>query len=139
MTVKTYRSFALAVLVTSLTLASVLRIRPVQAGATFVVNATGNLEDQNPGNGVCKTELNECTLRAAIQEANALAGTDTITFNIGTGNPLITPLTALPAITTQVIIDGNTGGATRVQLVGLSVGANTNGLSAGTKPHLRKP
>jgi hypothetical protein len=37
-----------------------------------------------PGNGVCATSAAACTLRAAIQEANALDGADTITLPAGT-------------------------------------------------------
>lgn len=83
--------------------------RPLYA-ATFIVNSTGDGADANPGDGVCETATpGECTLRAAIQEANALAGTDTIHFNIpGAGVHTITPASALPGITQSVLIDGST-------------------------------
>ena len=44
------------------------------------MNTNVDLPDANPGNGVCETASGNgvCTLRAAIQEANALAGADTI-------------------------------------------------------------
>ncbi len=49
------------------------------------------------------------SLRQAILDANALAGTDTITFNIaGAGPHTIAPTSALPTITQAVIIDGTT-------------------------------
>lgn len=54
--------------------------------AVFVVNETGlDAPDTNPGDGFCDA-INEqfggqCTLRAAIMEANALAGFDTIFFD----------------------------------------------------------
>ena len=59
------------------------------AAATFVVNSTADRVDISPGNGSCDTGnlVNgspECTLRAAVQEANALAGTDTINVPSGT-------------------------------------------------------
>ena len=38
----------------------------------------------NPGDGVCTTDAGECTLRADIQEANVLAGADTIELPVGT-------------------------------------------------------
>ena len=46
----------------------------------FTVNTNVDLADANPGNGVCDIAppLHVCTLRAAIQEANALPGADTI-------------------------------------------------------------
>jgi CSLREA domain-containing protein len=61
--------------------------------AVFTVNNNGDAVDANPGNGVCATAGAVCTLRAAIMEANRLAGNDSITINAGinitltTGNP----------------------------------------------------
>lgn len=55
--------------------------RPAHA-ATFTVNSTADAVDASPGNGVCATAGGVCTLRAAIQEANALAGADTIVFAV---------------------------------------------------------
>ncbi len=48
----------------------------------ITVNSTSDLGDTNPGDGKCQTVDCNCTLRAAIEEANALAGKDTICFNI---------------------------------------------------------
>src|SRR5262245_54831269 len=51
---------------------------------TFTVNSTTDAVDAAPGNGVCATTGGACTLRAAIQEANAHpnsgSGTDTISI-----------------------------------------------------------
>src|SRR5262245_65863460 len=55
------------------------------ASAVFVVNTNGNAADASPGDGICGIAGGGCTLRAAIQEANAAAGLDTINFAIGTG------------------------------------------------------
>ena len=52
--------------------------------ATFVVNTTLDTQDAAPGNGVCADTGGMCSLRAAITEANALAGADTITLPAGT-------------------------------------------------------
>ncbi len=60
--------------------ASVAAADPV----TFSVNSTADAVDDNPGNGVCHTAAGECTLRAAIMEANAIAGTKVITLPAGT-------------------------------------------------------
>jgi hypothetical protein len=76
------------------------------AAATFVVNNNGNSSDSSVGNGVCRTSGNVCTLRAAIQEANANSSLDTITFAIGTGPQRISISSSLPTITNPVIIDG---------------------------------
>ncbi|MBV9613644.1 MAG: CSLREA domain-containing protein, partial [Acidobacteriaceae bacterium] len=54
--------------------------------ADFVVNSTADVVDANPGDGICETSAGNrvCTLRAAIQEAGALAGSHTITLPSGT-------------------------------------------------------
>ena len=44
-------------------------------GAAFVVNTgTTDLDDKNPGDGVCADINGQCSLRAAITEGNSLAG-----------------------------------------------------------------
>jgi CSLREA domain-containing protein len=50
------------------------------AAATFTVNSADDVPDANPGNGACETSTGNhiCTLRAAIEESNALAGIDEI-------------------------------------------------------------
>lgn len=67
------------------TLALVLCAHPGSA-ATFTVNSTTDAVDARPGNGVCETATGNgiCTLRAAIQAANALSGADTIVIPAGT-------------------------------------------------------
>jgi len=50
---------------------------PAQA-KLFNVNSTQDAVDVNPGDGICATATGECTLRAAIQETNALPGADQI-------------------------------------------------------------
>lgn len=77
--------------------------------ATFTVNNNGDAPDAAPGDGICATVGGVCTLRAAIQEANALSGTDTIQFNIGGGGAVtISPSSALPDITSTLHVDGYT-------------------------------
>jgi CSLREA domain-containing protein len=66
-----------------------LGVGTATAASTFTVNSTADVVDANPGNGLCDTgnlvgSDPECTLRAAVQEANALAGTDTINLPAGT-------------------------------------------------------
>jgi CSLREA domain-containing protein len=46
----------------------------------FVVNTTLDSTDSNPGNSQCGNTVGFCSLRAAIQEANAFDGPDTITL-----------------------------------------------------------
>jgi CSLREA domain-containing protein len=90
--------------------------------ATFVVNNTGDASDATAGNGACATAGAVCTLRAAIEEANALAGADTITFSIASGLQSITPASALPTISTEIDIDATTqpgfAGTPLIKLVG---------------------
>src|SRR5439155_10912015 len=52
--------------------------------ATFTVDCTMDDVDAAPGDGICATATGECTLRAAIQETNALPGPDSITLPAGT-------------------------------------------------------
>lgn len=64
---------------------------PLQA-ATFTVNSGFDVNDLEPGNGLCvaylviiiPAVLPYCTLRSAIEEANALAGEDHIILGAGT-------------------------------------------------------
>ncbi len=51
------------------------------ASYTFQVDSlspTGN--DLNPGDGICRTAANTCTLRAALQESNVLGASNTVTI-----------------------------------------------------------
>ena len=50
---------------------------------TFIVDSTLDEPDKNPGDGVCMSASGHCTLRAAIQEANALPGPDVIKLKTG--------------------------------------------------------
>jgi CSLREA domain-containing protein len=51
--------------------------------ATFTVNATDDRRDATPGDGICDTGGGTCTLRAAVQEANALGGSHQIVLPAG--------------------------------------------------------
>ncbi|MEJ2553592.1 MAG: choice-of-anchor Q domain-containing protein [Gammaproteobacteria bacterium] len=56
---------------------------------TFTVNSVADSVDSHPGDGVCMDASSQCSLRAAIMEANALAGPDTIVFDpITDGQPI---------------------------------------------------
>src|SRR5262245_20927778 len=52
--------------------------------ATFVVNTTLDTVDANPGDGLARDANGNTSLRAAVMEANALAGADTINLPAGT-------------------------------------------------------
>jgi hypothetical protein len=84
-------------------------LRPtVRAATTFTVNSTGDGADSNVADGVCNDGSGNCTLRAAIEQANAVAGTDNISFAIGSGVTSIVLTADLPMITDPVVIDGTT-------------------------------
>jgi CSLREA domain-containing protein len=91
--------------------------------AVFTVNSTGDEPDANVGDNVCATSGGACTLRAAIQEANANATTaaDIIDFDIpGSGVQTISPATLLPLVKQPVTIDGytQTGATENTKTVG---------------------
>jgi CSLREA domain-containing protein len=52
--------------------------------ATFTVDSTVDAVDGSPGDGLCATAAGSCTLRAALQEANAVVGPDTVHVPAGT-------------------------------------------------------
>ena len=88
-----------------------------RAVSTFIVNRTADTPDANLSNAVCDVNPtaagNQCTLRAAIQEANDNNNpteTDLINFNIpdsvDPGVKTIAPTSTPPFITEPVVIDG---------------------------------
>ncbi|MEX1193541.1 MAG: right-handed parallel beta-helix repeat-containing protein [Dehalococcoidia bacterium] len=85
---------------------------PARADATFTVNTTSDAADL-AADVTCDSNAApglQCSLRAAIQEANNSTAFDTINFAIGSGQVTIdinsTGLGALPAVTRGVLIDG---------------------------------
>src|SRR5262245_58251180 len=87
--------------------------------ATFSVNNTADMGDVTPGDGVCETGTGNgiCTLRAAIREANALAGADVIT---------------LPAGTYMLAIAGRAADAAATGDLDVTRAVTVNGAGAGT-------
>jgi CSLREA domain-containing protein len=98
------------------------------AALTLTVNTLGDQADASVGNGICDVDSgtagDQCTLRAAIQEANATFAADTIDFSV-TGTINLTG--ALPDIVSDVTITGpgssqltvrrDTGGDYRILLL----------------------
>jgi hypothetical protein len=83
---------------------------PASAAAAFYeVNSTGDQQDETL-NGTCKTAVNTCTLRAAIEESNKSEGVlDAITFAAnfnGENADTVTAASELPTITDRVNILG---------------------------------
>lgn len=60
--------------------------------AQLAVTSTTDAVDAVPGDGVCATATAVCTLRAAIQEANAVPGSAVVTLPAGTYPITIPPL-----------------------------------------------
>lgn len=56
----------------------------VARAATFTVDSLADEQDAAAGDGACVTASGACTLRAAVMEANALAGADEIVLGPGT-------------------------------------------------------
>lgn len=76
----------------------------------FTVNSLLDTSDANPGNGACATSGGVCTLRAAIEEINAIGGSTTynITFSV-TGT--ITLGSSLPNINHKLNVVGPGSGS----------------------------
>jgi CSLREA domain-containing protein len=128
------RVLALLTLLAALMAAFVmLAASQAHASSTFTVNSTEDHADANLGLDGCDTgydlpgtSVPECTLRAALNEANYTSGADTINFAIlGTGVHTIAPESSLPQITEPVSINGYT-----------QPGATPNTLAKGTNAKL---
>jgi len=100
---KNLRVFIAALLIVSL----MLSVTPVQVAhaAPITINNPGDGSDENLGDGVCEVTdgVGDCTLRAAIQQANFASDADVITFS---GNWTITLGSVLPTINEPVTING---------------------------------
>ncbi len=115
----TKRALAAGLLMAAL-VAGGLQAPPAHAAAAFTVNDTRDLPDASTAGGTCDIDVfiggDQCTLRAAIQQANATPEPDAISFAIpGTGVKTINVgaggaqgFGALPAITSPMTIDGYT-------------------------------
>jgi len=99
----------------------------------FVVNTTGDGDDATPGDGLCKTTGNVCSLRAAIQEGNTRPTYDhydvtaiPVTFNIpGSGVQTIQPSTYLTEIFYPLDINGYTQSGASENTNAFDLGMNT--------------
>jgi len=106
----------------------------VPPGSDFKVNSSADTGDSSPGDGICRTaaSVTECTLRAAMEESNALSGGQTILFALPAHDQTIYPLKPLPEITEAVTIDGTSqpefdGGKPVVRVDGSSLAAVVSG------------
>lgn len=82
-------------------------------GLTLNVNDTADLPDADPNDNKCLTANSKCTLRAAIQQANASSGQDVINLQMNTTYQLTragaddTALNGDLDITEPVLLNGN--------------------------------
>lgn len=77
--------------------------------ATFTVDSLiddGFATDLTPGDGICADEVGACTLRAALEESNSLAGDDVIRFAVAGGIQVDSGQGRLPFVLDEVLIDG---------------------------------
>lgn len=105
---------------------------------TVIVNSAGDGADSDTTDALCSTGdtitggAAECTLRAAIAQADATDGVSTIHFGIS-GSPYITVATPLPAVTKGLTIDGTTQSGHWVTLEGPGTDSNAGiDLGSGT-------
>lgn len=111
---------------------------------TFTVNSDTDAADNNPGDGICATAGGNCTLRAAIQEANLDVSFSTIKFASMFQDTHAISGCDLPALTNSISIDASDqwdysqnlpgveitgGGALCTHLTIASSGSNILGLS----------
>lgn len=100
-------------------LACALAVPALAAAETFVVNSAADTEDAAPGDEYCKDADEECTLRAAIEEANALGGESAFEFSeaVFNGGPgaTISLGSSLPTIEVTITIDGECSVAEELQ------------------------
>jgi CSLREA domain-containing protein len=121
---------------------------PLPTNPVVTVNSSGDGGDSGAGDHACDTGGTnsegdpECTLRAAIEEANASTVVDTIEFAIPASDPghssgiwTVSPGSALPQLDAAVTIDATTqtgySGSPVVELDGSALGAGADGLVVG--------
>ncbi len=128
-----------------LTVVCALLLPQSTQAASFAVNSRVDAVDAIPGDGVCATTAGTCTLRAAIQEANATAGADAITLPAGryrlrrTMDELaITEDLTISGAGTATVINGNrrvrvfsVAGPANVTLAGLRIQRGAADLGGG--------
>lgn len=93
-------------------LAAVIAVPVPASAATFTVTSALDAPDAVPGNGICATVAGECTLRAAIQEANSVAGSDRIivpamAIILGSRLQITSPIELFGAGADRTIVDAN--------------------------------
>jgi hypothetical protein len=82
------------------------------ASLILIVDSPLDMEDANPGDGLCATAMATCTLRAAVEESNAYPGPDSITlpartYIVSSNLPVTDDLSVVGEHKNTTIIDAN--------------------------------
>ncbi|MDJ0653947.1 MAG: right-handed parallel beta-helix repeat-containing protein [Xanthomonadales bacterium] len=104
--------------VRTIALAALLSIAVPALAETFTVDSLGDFADDDTGDGLCSSfrgnsglpplPVFRCSLRAALEQANATPGADLIEFSVAGQITLSASLGTLPLISQPVTIDGST-------------------------------
>ncbi|GMQ81494.1 MAG: hypothetical protein BMS9Abin05_0926 [Rhodothermia bacterium] len=91
------------------------------------LDSTADTEDVNPGDGICADASGNCTVRAAIMEANAAGVPLLISASslAKSGRAVLQPLSPYPPITGVLLLDGDG----TLEIDGSQAGAGANGLT----------
>lgn len=86
-------------------------VNTARAAVVFQINSLlfVGAADANPGNGICATAGGVCTLRAALEEANALGGNALITVADGTSGTIVSNCTAANWMESATVGDSTVG------------------------------
>lgn len=137
------RNSRLRAVATMLSVVAILFAMSSAQALDLVVNSVADDHDAQPGDGTCETTRGSCTLRAAIEEANAALSGEihAITFDLlpGVTAPIVVT-EQLPPIIARVSLDGaigisESGSIRRIQINGSRGGDELLGLwtmTAGT-------
>lgn len=94
--------------------------------ATFTIDTDGEASDNTPGDGSCDDGAGNCTIKAAIDEVNALAGVHTVNVSGVRSAAVTAPLPSI--VSADVIFDLNSSG-TAFDLDGTAIPFSADGLA----------
>jgi allantoicase len=101
----------------------------IRVADNMAVGSSGDGGDANPGDGVCDDGSGQCTLRAAIEEANTVQEPTVLTFSsFGKSGVVIQPTAPLPTFRSPILLLGEN----QLEIDGSQAGANANGITIAT-------
>ena len=130
MSLSRFAPYAVVILISTVLLSSAVWLSRLPEGGEasalpYVVNSPDDAVDASPGDGACATVGGACTLRAAVQESNALPGPNAIELGPGSyvldrpGTGEDAALTGDLDITDSLTINGEAANETTVDGGGL--------------------